>query len=967
MIYPNGTESQAWGFDANYNLVARTTVNGSTQLFSYDSRNRQISMTWSNGADWATFGYDAVGRMTNALNRSSAITRIYDDAGRMTHDQQRLQFMPVTAVSRKTHGSAGTFDITLPLIGTPGVECRSGQPTPDQHQIVATFPRNVVSVGNASVTSGTGSVSSTTFSGNQVTIYLSGISNAQTLIVTLTGVSDGTTSSNVNIGMGVLLGDVTGDGTVDGNDVSLVQQQGRAPVSASNFRSDVNVTGGIDGNDVSLTQSETRTSTPLAQIVQPVPAGPVLDVQYGYDDSNKENALSVTSPNGVTTNYNYTFGYDPIGRFNAISSTSGQLFGYQYDAASNETHRTGTNLANGIDQVYTIDPAVNRVDERDLGLNGTAISSEVYSYDDANGRPGLLTSVAHYEQRLSPQWSEDTFGYDLLPELTSAQYNWQQQSGPDTSPPDPGPGFGTGPSTLGGGNTGGLPGGLIVPQLPDSSTWVNPQRSVSYTWDKAGNRIAMTDGNTSYNYATTNLNQYWTDGTSNGNITPGTEHELANYRDVDYAYINDTHLSSISGRAPTYPTAPVYQLNYDALGRCVVRTFNSTINYYFYDGEKPILEYNPGYILLATNLYGKGIDEILMRTTYGPLPGDADSSEDTTDGTDGTYTGDGTDGTAGTARSWYYQDDHEGSITQLTDVKGTIVEWYRYDAFGAPAIFNQGNVQINASNFANRFLFTGREYMATFGVYEYRNRAYHPGLGRFMSEDPKGFDAGDNNFFRYVGNDPMDRTDPMGLTDPDIADRDAQNSYDTGQSPGGAGQAQNPQQQQQQQKDAKQVEKDNRTFEEKLSDWVKQMEVSIFAHPGIVESRKNVQADQVRDAVIDGLNRLGDCKGDCGSNIRVGDEQFAKVADRDEIDTSKWREEWASHPVGKTALESPSIPGHPNFDVKLYQKDQPHNNQIAVVHPTETWTHRAEFGGYLLGLRINARNAETYLREQPVQ
>ena len=31
-----------------------------------------------------------------------------------------------------------------------------------------------------------------------------------------------------------------------------------------------------------------------------------------------------------------------------------------------------------------------------------------------------------------------------------------------------------------------------------------------------------------------------------------------------------------------------------------------------------------------------------------------------------------------------------------------------------------------------------------------------------MSEDPMGFAAGDNNLFRYCGNDPMDRTDPNG-------------------------------------------------------------------------------------------------------------------------------------------------------------------------------------------------------------
>ena len=51
-----------------------------------------------------------------------------------------------TAVSRKTHGGAGTFDIPLPLSGEPGVECRSSG---GNHTLVFTFSNNVVS-GNAS-------------------------------------------------------------------------------------------------------------------------------------------------------------------------------------------------------------------------------------------------------------------------------------------------------------------------------------------------------------------------------------------------------------------------------------------------------------------------------------------------------------------------------------------------------------------------------------------------------------------------------------------------------------------------------------------------------------------------------------------------------------------------------------------------------------------------------------------------
>lgn len=45
----------------------------------------------------------------------------------------------------------------------------------------------------------------------------------------------------------------------------------------------------------------------------------------------------------------------------------------------------------------------------------------------------------------------------------------------------------------------------------------------------------------------------------------------------------------------------------------------------------------------------------------------------------------------------------------------------------------------------------------------YRARYYHPGLQRFISEDPLGFAAGDPNLYAYVGNNPIDRRDPLGL------------------------------------------------------------------------------------------------------------------------------------------------------------------------------------------------------------
>ena len=93
------------------------------------------------------------------------------------------------AVSRKTHGGAGTFDVNMPLTGTTGVECRTGGGSGD-HSLVFTFNNPLVS-GSASVTGGSGSVvGSPIFSGQTMTVNLSGVTNAQTVTVTLANVTD---------------------------------------------------------------------------------------------------------------------------------------------------------------------------------------------------------------------------------------------------------------------------------------------------------------------------------------------------------------------------------------------------------------------------------------------------------------------------------------------------------------------------------------------------------------------------------------------------------------------------------------------------------------------------------------------------------------------------------------------------------------------------------------------------------
>jgi hypothetical protein len=173
------------------------------------------------------------------------------------------------AASRKIHGSAGTFDVNLPLSGTLGVECRSSA---GNYTLVFTFLNNLTSVASVSVSSGTGSVNSTVLgpnaslnlTANQYQVNLTGVSNQQYITVTLHTVQDsaGNTGDVVGPQMGVLIGDVDASGRVDSTDVFQVRQQTLQNANSSNFRADVDASGRIDSTDVFITRQQTLTSLP---------------------------------------------------------------------------------------------------------------------------------------------------------------------------------------------------------------------------------------------------------------------------------------------------------------------------------------------------------------------------------------------------------------------------------------------------------------------------------------------------------------------------------------------------------------------------------------------------------------------------------------------------------------------------------------------------------------------------------
>jgi len=175
---------------------------------------------------------------------------------------------PTNVVSRKAHASAGNFDINLPLTGDVGIECRTTGGSND-YTIVVTFPNTVTVNGNpqAQVTLGTGTVGTggvsnggiVTISGNSVTIPLTNVANAQTINVTLFGVNG---SGNVVIPMGVLVGDVNGNRTVNAADVAQTKARIGQSIDQTNFRSDVNANGSINATDLSNIKSHLGTGLP---------------------------------------------------------------------------------------------------------------------------------------------------------------------------------------------------------------------------------------------------------------------------------------------------------------------------------------------------------------------------------------------------------------------------------------------------------------------------------------------------------------------------------------------------------------------------------------------------------------------------------------------------------------------------------------------------------------------------------
>jgi RHS repeat-associated protein len=695
-------------YDAAGNLSTVTDPLGAVTSYAYDALNRRTTQTDAVGTGvqrTTSVGYDAVGNVTTSTDALNNVTTLaYDALNRVTAGTDPLN-----------HTRTLTYDAVGDVLTSVDPLSKTTTFSYDalHRQVAFTDPlgHTVTTVRDAA-----GDAAAT----------IDPLGNVSVNIIDPLGRTVGSVDALGNVTQVVLNPDggarmvVDPDGNethyvVDGlgRDTVTIDPLGNRTTMAYDGAGRLTQVTDRDGRVINYSYDAANRET--GEVWLSAAGATVNVVTYGYDAN--DNLTSAADYNGTVT-----YSYDALNRVSSYTNVFGQVLTYTYNGNDQVTQRADS-LGGTLTYVYDNAQRMTSEQFSGTGPTGTVVRVD-FGYDARNeqtsktwysnlaGTTVVATSAYSYDDagRVTSIVNKDSgattlsyydYSYDNADRVTNQ--TWWSKIGTVTY---------SGSATY----------------TYDATSQLTGDGTNNYSFDGNGNR-------TMAGYQTGTDNRMSNDGTytytydNAGNLIE--KSKGAGQETWYYGYDTRNALTSIRETSDGTTNTLTVTYTYDVEGKRVKEqdwsTGSSTVETRFaYDGRDIWADLDSSNNLLVRRLFGPG-DQVLTRTVAS----------------------------GATAGVWAYFTDNLGSVRDLANWSAQVQDHLDYSGFGV--------LTESTASVGDGYGFTGLKEQKAAGVLLADNRAMLLSAGRWMSQDPIMFWAGDSNVYRYLHNATTLGIDPSGL------------------------------------------------------------------------------------------------------------------------------------------------------------------------------------------------------------